>query len=74
MPFSETRLGGLRWGHGGKRCAAFRESGPKPLAAWAAQAGEDTKRRRNEIRAFVEDRKLELHSTQGPLHIEQPGA
>ena len=27
-------------------------SAPKPLAAWTAQAGEDTKRRRNRIRAF----------------------
>ena len=50
------------------------ERAPKHLAAWAAQAGEDTTRKRNRIRAFVEDRKLELRSTQGPLHIEQLGA
>ena len=41
----------------GKGCAASGESAPKPLAAWAAQAGEGTKCRRNQIRAFVEDPK-----------------
>ena len=37
------------------RCA--RGEGAKPLAARAAQAGEDTKRRHNRICAFVEDPK-----------------
>ena len=46
-----------RWGRGGKRCAAPGERAPNPLAAGAAQAGEGTKRRRNRIRAFVEDLK-----------------
>ena len=37
---------GALWGRGGRM--------PKPLAAWAAQAGEGTKRRHNRVRAFVE--------------------
>ena len=31
--------GSACWGHGGKRRAAPRERAPKPLAAWAAEAG-----------------------------------
>ena len=51
---------------GGKRRAAPGESAPKPLAVWAAQAREDTKRRRNQIRAFVEDRKTGTTLNAGP--------
>ena len=47
------------WGCGGERV-------PKPLAAWAAQAGEGTKRRRNRVRAFVEDRKTGTALNTGP--------
>ena len=46
----------------------------KLLAAWAAQAGEGTKRRHNRAHASVEHQGLEPRAAQGPLHTEQPGA
>ena len=53
-PDARTRhqqVGAKRRGAGG---IAPGESAPKPLAAWAAEAGEGTKRRHNQIHAFVE--------------------
>ena len=62
------------WGRGGKRRAASGESAPKPLAAWTALAGEGTKRRRNQIRAFVEDLKTGTALNAGPARYRAAGS
>ena len=59
---------------GGKRLAAPGERAPKPLAARAAQAGEGTKRRRNQIRAFVEDPKTGTALNMGPAPYRAAGS
>ena len=64
----------MRWGRGGKRRAAPGERAPKPLAARAAQAGEGTKRRRNRIRAFVEDPKTGTALNAGPAPYRAAGS
>ena len=63
-----------RWGRGGKGRATPGERVSKPLAASAAEAGEDTKRRHNKIRAFVEDLKTGTVLNTGPAPCKQPGA
>ena len=65
-PDARTRhqqVGAKRRGAGG---IAPGESAPKPLAAWTAEAGEDSTRRRNRIRAFVEDPKTGTKLSAGP--------
>ena len=47
---------------------------PKPLAAWAAQAGEGTKRRCNRIRAFVEYPKTGTALNTGPATYKAAGS
>ena len=64
----------MRWGRGGKRRAAPGERAPKPLAAWTAQAGEGAKRRRNRIRAFVEDPKTGTALNAGPAPYRAAGS
>ena len=65
---------GVRWGCGGKRCDAPGDSATKPLAARAAQAGEGTKRRRNQICAFVEYRKTGTALNAGPTPYRAAGS
>ena len=50
------------------------ESAPKPLAAWAAEAGEGTKCKRNRIRAFVEDPKTGTALNAGPAPYRAAGS
>ena len=50
------------------------ERAPKPLAARAAQAGEDTKRMRNRIRAVVEDPKTGTALNAGPAPYRAAGS
>ena len=50
------------------------ESAPKPLAAWAAQAREGTKRKCNRIRAFVEDPKTGTALNAGPAPYRAAGS
>ena len=66
--------GSAHWGRGEKRCTAPRESAPKPLAAWTAQAGEGTKRRRNQICAFVEYPKTGTTLNAGPAPYRAAGS
>ena len=47
---------------------------PKPLAAWAAQAGEGTKRRCNRIRTFVEYPKTGTALNAGPTPYRAAGS
>ena len=63
-----------RSGRGGKRRTTPGERAPKPLAAWAAQAGEGTTRRRNRIRAFVEDTKTGTAINAGPAPYRAAGS
>ena len=58
----------------GKRRAAPGERVPKPLAARAAQAGEDTKCRCNRIRTFVEDPKTGTALDIGPAPYRAAGS
>ena len=51
-----------------------RGEGAKPLAARAAQAGEDTTRRRNRIRALVEDPKTGIALSAGPAPYRAAGS
>ena len=51
-----------------------RGEGAKPRAAWAAQAGEGTKRRHNRIRAFVEDPKTGTAFNAGPAPYRAAGS
>ena len=69
-----NQAAGTRWGRGGKRQAAPGERACKPLASWAAQAGEGTKRRRNRIRAFVEDPKTGTALNAGPAPYRAAGS
>ena len=64
----------MHWGRGGKRRASFGERAPKPLASRAAQAREGTKRRRNLIRAFVEDPKTGTALNAGPAPYRAAGS
>ena len=50
------------------------ERPPKPLAARAAQAGEDTTRRLNQIRVFVEDPKTGAALIAGPTPYRAAGS
>ena len=54
--------------------AAPGESAPKSLAARAAQAGEDTKRRCNRIRTFVEYLKTGTALNAGPAPCRAAGS
>ena len=65
---------GASRGRRGKRRAAPGESAPKPLAARAAQAGEDTKCGRNRICAFVEYPKTGTALSAGPAPYRAAGS